>query len=282
MRPDSIPNWFYGQASSSLKVAVLHLFSTSFTQGIFPSRLKLSNLIPIPKPGKDHTLPDGYRPISLISTLSRIFERIIHRSLTHYCEANNILQNAFRCHSSSIDPSLSTKYIHTGFNRAPQHPTVMVQLDTSKAFDTVWLAGLRYKLRQIGLKGRLLAWLTSFIENRAYRVVTPEITQYRLFTQGVPQGSVLSPLLFIIFIADCPAQLRAQHAEFADDFTLWNQGAELTDTLNVLQQDLREIERWAKKWRICFHQKNAPTHTSPVAGREPHQTESHCSSSHTH
>ena len=128
------------------------------------------------------------------------------------------VQSNIKC--SSIDPLiLLTQKIKHGLKRSLC--TNMIQLDITKAFDTVWLDGLRYKLHKIGLRNHMIAWLSSYVKQRKYRVITPETTKFEQFEDGVPQGSCLSPLLFTIFLADIINKLKCHHAEFADDFTLW-------------------------------------------------------------
>uniref|UniRef100_A0A6A7FT79 RNA-directed DNA polymerase from mobile element jockey n=1 Tax=Hirondellea gigas TaxID=1518452 RepID=A0A6A7FT79_9CRUS len=252
--PDNIPNWFLRHASPSLKTAILDLFNKSFLQGRFPNTLKVANIVAIPKPKKDHSLPKSYRPISLLNTLSRVFESIIQKRLYYFCESTRALpnsQSAYRKYRSCIDPLiLLTQSAHANFNRS--RPTIMVQLDFSKAFDSVWSDALKLKLLNLGLKGNLLSWISSFISNRQYRMSTPHTTDYHHFPLGVFQGSILSPLLFLIFVADCASTLTSFHAEFADDLTLWYSADTIEETIRVLNSDLRKLEIWANKWRLTF------------------------------
>jgi hypothetical protein len=163
--PDNIPNWFFRNATKSLKKAMLTpgLFNCSFLQGRFPDALKVANLVAIPKPKKNNRFPKSYR---LLNTLSRIFESIMQKRLYHICESLHALpesQFAYRKYRSCIDPLiLVTQSIHSRFN------LVMVQLDFSKAFDTVWSEALKFKLLKLGIKGHLLSWICSFISNRRY------------------------------------------------------------------------------------------------------------------
>ena len=192
--------------------------------------------------------------ISLLNTLSRIFESIMQKRLYYYCETESILpdsQTAYRKHNSCIDPLIRiTQDIHSGFNRSCT--TVMVQLDFSKAFDTVWVDGLLYKIQQSGLRGKLPDWISSFLSERKYRIVHPSTTTFRVFSSGVPQGSILSPLLFLIFVADCANSLTSLHAEFADDLTLWFSSYDDSDTFAVLNEDLKKLEEWAHRWGLTF------------------------------
>jgi len=259
--PDGIPNWAYKNAPLSLRGALLALFNLSFSRGEFPESFSYADIVSLPKAGKDHTLPKNYRPISLTNTLARIFESVVHKRLYAYCEIHRILppsQFAYRHNNSSIDPLiLLTQDIKHGFHNS--FATEMLQLDITKAFDTVWLDGLKYKLHKIGLRNHMLAWIASYVERRKYRVITPEKTEFEEFSDGVPQGSCLSPLLFTIFLSDIASQLRCKHAEFADDFTLWRtiDNKELAE--EDLKHDLRVIEQWSAKWRISFGDKCSHT-----------------------
>jgi len=256
--PDGIPNWAYKHASPSMREALLVLFNLSFIKGEFPESFRYADIVSLPKAGKDHTLPKNYRPISLTNTLARIFESIIHKRLYAYCENSNVLppsQFAYRHNNSSIDPLiLLTQDIKKGFHYSSA--TEMIQLDITKAFDTVWLDG---KLHKIGLRNHLLAWLASYIENRKYRVITPETTDFQEFQDGVPQGSCLSPLLFTIFLADIASELKCTHAEFADDLTLWRIIDKELEAEKDMQHDLKVIEGWSNKWRISFGEKCSHT-----------------------
>ena len=258
--PDGIPNWAYKNASKSLKTALLTLFNLSFSTGCFPDSYRRADIVSLPKAGKDRTRPENYRPISLTNTISRLFESIIHKRLYAFCEIHRILpqsQFAYRKGRSSIDPLiLITQDIKDGFKRS--RTTRMVQLDITKAFDTVWLEGLRYKLHKIGLRNHLLKWLSSYIESRKYRVITPQVTGYVNFEDGVPQGSCLSPLLFTIFLSDISKDLLCEHAEFADDFTLWKTVSNNED-VDAIKHDLKLIEEWSSRWRISFGDKCSHT-----------------------
>ena len=255
--PDGIPNWAYKHSSSSARKVILFFFNLSFSSGEFPNLYRKSDLISLPKKGKDLTKPGSYRPIALTNTLARIFEKIIQNRLYAHCESLDILpasQFAYRKNHSSVDPLiLLTQDIKNGFEE--NHSTLMLQLDITKAFDTVWLDGLRYKLHKVGIRGPLLAWLSSFLKERQYRVLTPQATDYEPFSDGVPQGSGLSPLLFIIFISDMAEELHCQHAEFSDDLTLWTCIKDRAKAKTDLEHDLRAIERWSNKWRIAFGEK---------------------------
>ena len=268
--PDGIPNWAYKNSPTSRRSAMLMLFNLSLSTGEFPQSYRFSDIVSLPKAGKDHTLPKNYRPISLTNTISRIFESIIHKRLYAYCEIHKVLpptQFAYRHNRSSVDPLiLLTQDIKAGLRRF--FVTNMIQLDITKAFDTVWLDGLSFKLHKIGVKNHLLAWLSSYVSNRKYRVITPATTEFEEFEDGVPQGSSLSPLLFTIFLSDIVSKLKCKHAEFADDFTLWKTVNSELIASSEMQQDLDLIEQWSAKWRISFGDKCSQTLFHPLRKRK--------------
>ena len=108
----------------------------------------------------------------------------------------------------------------------------------------------------MGMRGCMLSWISDFVSGRQYRVVRPATSKYVLFDVGVPQGSGLSPLLFILFISECSHLLHCSHAEFADDITLWYTCSDAFVMQAMLNQDLQTIENWARRMRLRFGDKN--------------------------
>ena len=255
---DLLPPWFFKHTGVITRACLLQFYNASFAAGRLPPAFKRADLVPIPKPGRDHRLEKNFRPISLLLVVARIMDSIIQRRLYYWAEKRFILpptQAAFRRFSSSVHPLLRlTQEVRTGFHHGRQ--TGLVRLDLSAAFDTVNPDILRYKLHTMGLRGRLLAWIADFLADRSYRVVRPATTEYANFGIGVPQGSGLSPLLFILFISECSHILHCSHAEYADDITLWYTSSDPNTMRAMLNQDLRTIECWARRMRMRFGEKN--------------------------
>ena len=255
---DDIPPWFYKNAGVSARKCLLLLYNASFAAGRLPEVFKKADLVAIPKPGRDHTEEKNYRPISLILVMSRIFENVMHRRVYHWAESSGHIprtQFAFRHNHSSVHPLIClTQSIQHGFNTGKQ--TCVCHLDLKKAFDTVSPEILKFKLHKLGLRGRMLSWLSDFVSARKYRVVRPSTTEYSEFGIGVPQGSGLSPLLFILFIADCSHRLKCSHVEFADDITLWYSSSDPHVLQAMLTADLAIVEQWAREMRMLFGDKN--------------------------
>jgi len=255
---DGIPSWFFKHCGSRAQECILLFVNNSLHTGVLPSICKRADIVPIPKPGRDATHEKNYRPISLLLMVSRLMESMVHRRLYYWAEHSSLIpatQAAYREFSNSIHPLIRlTQDVRAAFNKGEQ--TFAVRLDLKKAFDSVNSDYLCYVIHKMGLRGPMLAWIRSFLTNRQYRVVRPSTTDFTDFGIGVPQGSGLSPLLFILFIAESSHLLHCSHAEYADDITLWYSGSCPQTIRAMLNADLQTIERWAKKMRLQFGDKN--------------------------
>ncbi|MCP4990178.1 MAG: reverse transcriptase family protein, partial [Colwellia sp.] len=224
--------------------------------GTFPKFWNFANILPIPKPNKDHSNPSNYRPIAISSCLGRIFEKIMAKRLQHYCIKNKIFDNmqcGFQLNRNCDD-------VLTGFLTDVQtsidflSETDVVFTDFSKAYDSVWHDGLIHKLIQNGICGKFLKTLISFIQTRFTKVTTKNAeSEWYHQTVGVPQGSALSPILFIIFTNDYQIKNKAyvKMACFADDTAFWTAPAQIgRDRYKELQKELNRFSDWCEKWKL--------------------------------
>ena len=223
---------------------------------------RLPQLFQFPKKGCDSSLPSSYRPISLLPIAGKIFEAIINQSLVKFLETNKLLsdlQYGFR-HSRSTADLLSYVTEHVSRILDRQGETRSVALDISKAFDKVWHKGLLTKLISYGIDGHLYQLLASFLKDRQISVVLDgQRSSTRSTNAGVPQGSILGPTLFLLYINDLPDNMISKLVMYADDTTLFNSTERKTDSAqrqrlcDVLNADLQTIAEWGSKWQVSFN-----------------------------
>ena len=189
---------------------------------LFPCSWKIANVLPLYKKG-DPSQVSNYRPVSLLSCVSKIMERIIFKHLYNYFYENDLFykyQAGFLPGHSTVYQLIET-YDHILKAVDQGKSCCMVFCDLSKSFDRVWHEGLLFKLHTYGVTGNLFKWFDSYLVNRKQRVL------YRNFTStpkpvyaGVPQGSVLGPLLFLIYVNDIANSMLTSCRLFADDNSL--------------------------------------------------------------
>ena len=189
---------------------------------------------------------------------SMIFEKLIFDSLYAYFVSNNLItknQSGFVPGDSCTNQlSFLINEIHEAFENPNSLEVRAVFLDISKAFDKVWHEGLIFKLRQNGVCGKLLGFLESYLSNRKQRVsLNGFCSEYALIESGVPQGSVLGPLLFLIYINDLEKDIKSNVNFFADDTMLYSIVKDPNLSASDLNHDLEKINQWAKQWKMAFN-----------------------------
>ena len=223
------------------------LLNRSLELGQFPDAWKMATVTPIPKSG-DLTQISNYRPISLLPLPGKIMEKIIHKQLMDFIEVNDILsdsQYGFRKERSTVQAVHNlTEEINIAFNKSLF--SVAIYIDFKKAFDCVQYPVLLQKLKNIDLSITALNWLESYLDNRQQRtVVNGKYSSYSLITQGVPQGSILGPLLYIIYANDIATKItKSKSIFYADDTVLFTHGKNIDEIEKSLQIDLDSLNSW--------------------------------------
>ncbi len=255
--PDGIPNLLLKHLRP-IACDLLHIFNLSWTSGDVPHQWRKATIIPILKPGKKADSISSFRPISLTSCVCKLLERLILNRLLFFVDQRGMLspyQAGFRPGRSALDQVLRlTQMISDGFNESkPPSRTVLALLDFSKAFDSVWHPALLHKLQSMGLPLCFVRWVRSFLSDRRAKVSYGGFSSsYRPLRFGVPQGSVLSPILFILFINDLSDCLppSSYFSLYADDVAVWVQHPDVQVATRILQTALDRVEEWSSRWML--------------------------------
>jgi hypothetical protein len=234
---------------------MVDIFNGSLKISYFPAVWKLGKIVALPKPNKDSSIACNYRPITLLSCIGKLFERLILSQIIQFLSSNKILINqqfGFRSgHSTSHQILRIIEEISMDFNR--DISTGMVCLDVEKAFDSVWHDGLIFKMSQLKFPNYLLKIVQSFLSDRQsfVQVKFSKSSKFNVVA-GVPQGSILSPTLFNIYLNDIPTPKGCVKAIYADDTALKSTGGrhEIKNIVKKLQNGLKTLEKFFSKWKI--------------------------------
>ncbi|KAL4148240.1 hypothetical protein QTP88_002521 [Uroleucon formosanum] len=249
---DQITNKIAKNLPKKAILFLTHIYNAMLRLSYFPPTWKYSIIIMISKPNKPKHLTSSYRPISLLPTFAKLFEKLILHRISPLVDQHNILpksQFGFRRKHNTIHQiHRITDKISASFETKQYCPGVF--LDISKAFDRVWHDGLLFKLKHF-LPSHYYLILKSYLENRSFSVRQKNnISSIKNIESGVPQGSNLSPLLYNIFTADIPTTNQTLLASFADDTAILTSNNNPDIASQNLQLHLNKIESWAKNWKI--------------------------------
>ena len=251
-----ISGMFINLISQPISYSMSKLFNNLFEIGHFPTLWKIAHITAIYKRSGLKTSKINYRPISILPTLSKIFESVMHDRLLVHCMDNSIITEKQAAYLKGDSTTQQLLYIVHSIrtNWANNKLTQGLFLDVSAAFDKVWHKALIAKLNQIGVDGTFLSTLQNYLSDRKQVVVVDGVKSDVLNVEaGVPQGSRLGPLLFIIYVNDITNNLESDILIFADDTSLLASGNDPVETAAMLNRDLVKITDWATKWKVTFN-----------------------------
>ena len=252
--PDEIPAILLNRCAEELAEPLRRFFQKTVEEGTIPEDWKKAKIAPIHKKGSKKKA-SNYRPVSLTSQVCKILERIIRKHLINHLDLYQLItpfQHGF-VQKKSCQTNLLVALEDWTRALDEGHDLDIIYLDFQKAFDTVPHQRLLKKLSAYGVQGKVLRWIESFLVGRTQQVVVGNGTsRWGGVTSGVPQGSVLGPTLFIVYINELPRLVSSSIAIFADDTKLYRTIRDIGDE-QALQDDLRTLDDWSQKWLLKFN-----------------------------
>ena len=253
---DVLPVKLLKKFSNILVIPITLLIENSIQSGVFPRDLKIARITPIHKEGP-FTDPSNYRPISSLFYLSKIYEKFFSQRLMKFCNKYSIIsakQFGFQRGISTSDALLSlTEDIYSALDERLHFLAAII--DVKKAFDCVNHNILLNKLEQYGIRGIPLNWLTSYLADRkCYVEIGPYKSRINTFNIGVPQGSILGPFLFLLYINNLPKfSVSMQSQLFADDTIVFKTGTDIDTLIDSTNNELTKLNDWTLAHKLTIH-----------------------------
>ena len=255
--PDLVEAALLTRMPDSLRKRWLEIFNECWDQGRTPGEWKKAEIVPILKAGKDPKKTDSFRPVSLTSVIAKLMERMVANRLWYWLENKrniNPWQAGFqRGRSTEEQICRIVQDIQDGWEEPKHQKTVVVTLDCSKAYDKVWRVRLIERMLDEGVPKCMIRWFNNFLEGRHARVrVGNGRSKWRRMKEGLPQGAVTSPMLFLLYANEWDdLQVEGvKYSGFADDLAIWATGRSVEEIKRKIQEALDKIATWARKAKI--------------------------------
>ena len=245
--PDKIPMKVIKDNIDILTPVLTHLCNLSLSKGIFPDVHKIGKIIPLYK-GKDKYDKSNYRPICLLNAIGKMLEKVAATRIINYLESNNLLaENQFAYRKGKGTDLANVNFIKEVLNAFDENKfTLSVFLDLTKAFDCVSHTILLEKLKFYGIRGKAHDWIAKYLSNRAnYVSYGGKTSEQKINPIGVPQGSILGPLLFLIYINDLNQAINSGNLSlFADDANFYKSSDNCFELIRDVNRDVRKLSKW--------------------------------------
>jgi hypothetical protein len=253
---DHIPCRLFKISPTNVKLKLIELFNNSISEGIFPNILKETTVTPIFKKN-DKQLVENYRPISVSSPFSKIFEKLIKSQLIKHLEENNILsknQFGFRTGHSTEQAIINlTSELHDAMDKSLK--PIVIFLDIKKAFDSINFKILIYKLSKLGLDNNTLELLKNYLSARKQRTrIDMTLSDENIIRNGVPQGTILGPLFFLIYINElCNLKIKGQIISYADDTAIVIKSESWEKTMQIAEETMFHVNSWLEVNKLSLN-----------------------------
>ena len=258
--PDQLNPRVLKEIKEAIAPSLKTIFTRSYQTGQVPHDWKQANVVPIYKKGPKH-LAVNYRPVSLTCICSKLMEHIMVSQISRHLDTHKILlknQHGFLSRLSCETQLLEfVQELHDNLNNGQQVDAII--MDFSKAFDKVAHNRLLHKLDNYGISGKANRWIADFLSGRSQQVVVEGCASGKVpVTSGVPQGSVLGPVLFLVYINDIADKTSSAVRLFADDTIIYRPITTVNDQ-TTLQKDLNALDHWSRVWQMEFHPSKCQT-----------------------
>ena len=252
--PDGVPNFVLRKMSPVAWKFLAILFNQCINNGYYPLAWRQAIVVPVPKPGSTPTASNGYRPISLLSCIGKLFEYFILLRINKRIESHAILiesQFGFR-HGHSTSHALMVLIDYIARAQERKMATIGVSLDFAKAFDTAWQNGIVWKMIELGFDQHICCLIRSFLSDRTFKVrVGKSYSEQRAVSAGVPQGSLLGPVLYNIFLSDLPRPNQGDlTVVYADDIFIASAKPMSKKANRSLEAYLQVLAEFFLKWKL--------------------------------